>query len=159
TMTLIDADDPACSEGWVPSMVTVTEKVATPEVIVASGEIDVTLPVTAWVEPAGRMRARCPTAISPTWASVTVPVTENEPGVGRRLSCPLFGELDDELPDELGVPLALICWPTEMFTSPATPAAGATRVDWSTWRCAVSTATWSMLTCAWSIWICCGVTL
>ncbi len=47
TMTLIDADAPACSEGSLPSRVTVTPKLATPEVMVASGAIEVTLPETA----------------------------------------------------------------------------------------------------------------
>ena len=36
TMTLIDADVPERSAGWLPSSVTVTEKLATPDVIVAT---------------------------------------------------------------------------------------------------------------------------
>src|SRR5581483_4502343 len=98
TMTLIDAEAPACSAGWLPSSVTVTVKVATPEVTVASGAIEVTLPVTASVDPAGSTLARWPTAISPTWASVTVPLTVNMPGVSRTMAC--VPELDEDADED-----------------------------------------------------------
>ena len=69
------AEVPAWSEGLLPSIVTVTGKVATPEVTVATAAIAVTLPVSAWVAPAGVMRAAWPMATWPTWASLTAPVT------------------------------------------------------------------------------------
>src|SRR5437588_9644412 len=94
-MMLIEADAPAWSDGLRPSSVTVTGNVATPELIVAIAEICVTRPVTASVEPAARMRARCPLAISPTCASLTVPVTWKAPGVSSTIACVALE--DDEL--------------------------------------------------------------
>ena len=59
----------------------VTTNVATPELMVAAGEIAVTLPCSAWFEPAGVTWTVWPTATRFTWASLTVPVTSYEPGL------------------------------------------------------------------------------
>ena len=53
----------------------VTPNVATPEEMVAAGEMAVTLPCSAWLEPAGVTATVCPMATRFTWASLTVPVT------------------------------------------------------------------------------------
>src|SRR5207302_585884 len=81
------------SEGLLPPRTMVTGKVATPEVTVASGGTWVTLPVIAWVAPAGVTSARCPTTMSLIWVSLSVPVTWKAPGVSTE-SCGLLEERD-----------------------------------------------------------------
>ena len=59
-ITLTDADIPGRSDGLAPLRTTVTGKVATPDVTVASSATSVTLPATASLDPAATTCAVCP---------------------------------------------------------------------------------------------------
>src|SRR5580700_9507502 len=80
-ITLTEADIPGRSDGLAPLKTTVTGKLATPDVTVASSATSVTLPATASLDPAATTSAGCPTAISLTSVSLTDPVTSKTPGV------------------------------------------------------------------------------
>src|SRR6202034_3992253 len=79
--TLTDADIPGRSDGLAPVRTTVTGKLATPDVTVASSATSVTFPATASLEPAATTSAVWPIAISLTSVSLTEPVTWKTPGV------------------------------------------------------------------------------
>src|ERR1700733_15286154 len=149
--TLTDADIPGRNDGLAPLSTTVTGKLATPEVTVASSATSVTLPGTASLDPAATTCAVCPTAISLTSASLTEPVTSNTPGAMITIACvaePL--EPDDAPP----VPPVEICSPSVTLTSSTRPPAGALSVAAATAACALVTLTWSISTWLWSIATC-----
>ena len=127
----IEADTPAWSEGLLPVSMTVTGKVATPELTVASGAMPVTLPWTCLLAPATVICAVWPRATSLIWASVTVPTTSNAPGSRTTIAWVLLvPEPDEAEPDPAPEPpwpppeedvdeveaLPPEIWPTVTFT-------------------------------------------
>src|ERR1700693_6619416 len=107
---LADAETPGRIELLVSVNCAVTANVATPELTVAAGAINVILPSRACVEPAGVTCAPCPTATRFTCESLTVPVTWYEPGA-KTMNALVAEPLDTD-------------WPALTFTWDTIPAIG-----------------------------------